>query len=228
MRTPSSKSATDLTATTGPKTSSSQAASPSGTSSSTVGSRTAVDRRPAVRPPAAPAPCALATQSSTRSVERGSMSAETRVFSSRGSPTDHVAHPRGQPLEEGLAHRLDDDDALDADAGLARGVVAAAHHRVGGRVEVGVLGHDEGGVRAELEQHLGGCGVPGDLVPDGGRPGEGHGADPAVGGQRRADVHAAGDQLDRGARAPGRRERLAHQRGPATGSPAASAARAWR
>ena len=117
-------------------------------------------------------------------MERGSISAETRVVPSRGSPTTTSPIRAASALEELLAHRLDHDDPLHADAGLPRGVVAAADHRVGGRVEVGVLGHDEGGVGPELEQHLGRGGVSGDLVPDRGGPGEGDCADPRVRGQR--------------------------------------------
>ncbi len=123
---------------------------------------------------------------------------------------DDLTHPSRQRGEERLADHLDDEHALHADARLPRGVVPAADDRVGGRVEVGIIGDDEGRVRPELEKHLGRRGVARDLVTDGRRPGEGHGADPPVRRQRHSHVHSPRHELDGAARAPRGRQRLAH------------------
>jgi len=141
---------------------------------------------------------------------------------------DDLAHPVGQSGQEVVADGLDDDDPLHADAGLPRGVIAAADHRVGGRVEVGIIGHDERRVGAELEQHLGRRRIAGDLVPDDRRAGEGHHPDPPVRGQRDADLGTARDELHHRGTATRSSEQPRGRGARATAWPTGSAAPAWR
>ena len=77
------------------------------------------------------------------------MSGETVVRSSRGSPEDVLVGMKVKLLEEDVADAVLDEEARAGEAHLAR-VVVLAGRLARGRVDVGVLEHDEGVLAAEL------------------------------------------------------------------------------
>ena len=130
-----------------------------------------------------------------RLVEASLMSGATRVCSERGSPTTTLSRRGKQRLLKRLGNFLDEDYALDRDAGLAVGVETATDHCVHGVVDHGVGSHDEAGIGAELQHCLARRRVSGDLVPDSCRTCEGHDRHAGVRHQRLPDLDSAGDQL---------------------------------
>ena len=82
------------------------------------------------------------------------MSAETSVASSSGSPTTSASTFGHDALDELVAHRVVDVDALHRDAGLAGVAVAAGDDLRGRELEVGVGLDDHRRVVAELEADL--------------------------------------------------------------------------
>ena len=98
----------------------------------------------------------------------------------------------GQPLDERVMDPRLHEDAVRADAGLAR-VAELGRHRAGDRqLDVRVVEDDQGGVAAELEQHAldGSRALRRQQLADDGRAGEGQRSHVGVRGQHGADLDA--------------------------------------
>ena len=91
---------------------------------------------------------------------------------------------------EGVVDAFLDQDAVRADAGLARVAELADHRALNGRVQVGVVEDDEGRVAAQLHGHaLHRAGALGhEQLAHRGGAGEGELADRGIGGQFPADL----------------------------------------
>ena len=166
-----SRSGTRSTMATGPKSSSWATGMSGVTPESTVGLEVPARALHRPRPRAPPRPGSRASSiwpsSSARcaSVTMG----PTWVAGSKGSPTTSASMAAVNRRQELVGHRLDHDEALGGDAGLAVVLHAGGHRRPHGVVEVGRGQHDEGVRAAELEHALL-QGVPGRRRPPTCRP----------------------------------------------------------
>ena len=185
---------------TGPNTSSRAIAVPAVTSASTVGGK---------NQPAASSPSVSGCRRRRRRLRRRAPSATAASIAStaRSSISGPIVTPSRSPgpttwrparattaSTSSVVHRLLDEDAAGAGAGLAAERERRAGDHVGGGVEVGVGEHDDRVLAAELElQALAEPGRVVDLAADGGRAGERHGGDVAVGDEVGAGGEAVHD-----------------------------------
>ena len=147
----------------------------------------------------------------------GEISADTSVASSSGSPTTSASTFGHELLDERVAHRVVDVDALHRDAGLARVAVAAGDDLRGRELEVGVGLDDHRRVVAELEPDLLARRAALDAPADLGRAGERDHRDVVVVDERVADgAAAAGDDVEPARRA-GRTRRAGSRRASSDG-----------
>ena len=150
----------------------------------------------AIRPPLA---SASATCSSTLATALSSISGPCSVAPGQAVAHAQLLHGVDQLGDEGVVHAVLHQQAIGADAGLAGVAVLARDRALHGRVEVGVVEHDERRVAAEFERQLlerAGA-LLHQLLADRGRAGEGHLAHDRVRRHLAADRRRrAGDDVE--------------------------------
>ena len=162
------------------------------------------------------------SQAITRAAAAASITGRQRRRGIAGIAGAQRADPRGQPASTSSSRTARvDDDALRGDAVLPGVRVAAERDRGRRAVDVGVVEHDQRGVRAELAGEPLGAGGARDRVAGFDAPGEGDLPHAPIAAQRRADRAAvAGEALQRRAAAgppdePLHEEQRGERRAPA-------------